>query len=196
MRSVILASASPRRSELISLLGWPFSVKISSVDETIFSSESPRDAVVRLAIKKASSVSMDCGEGLIVAADTVVVLDGEIFGKPSSEEEAFSMVKRLSGRRHLVMTGVAVLSDGVVRGEVEETSVYFRDLDDDEINAYVETGEGKDKAGAYGIQGLGALLVRRIEGDYFNVVGLPLHRLSSMVESLGCGLRCQWGIDR
>ncbi len=196
MRSLILASASPRRRELLSLLGWPFSVKIPSVDEAFLPSESPQDAVVRLAVKKASSVSLDLGDNLVVAADTVVVLDGDVLGKPSSKDEAFSMVKSLSGKTHLVMTGVAVSSGGVVKGEVEVTSVSFRDLDDEQIQAYVDTDEGKDKAGAYGIQGLGALLVRRIEGDYFNVVGLPLCRLSSMVESLGCDLRCQWGMDR
>lgn len=196
MRSLILASASPRRRDLLSLLGWPFSVKVPSVDETFLPSESPQDAVVRLAVKKASSVSLDLEDSLVVAADTVVVLDGDVLGKPSSKDEAFSMVKSLSGKTHLVMTGVAVSSGGVVKGELEITSVCFRDLDDDQIQAYVDTGEGADKAGAYGIQGLGALLVRRIEGDYFNVVGLPLSRLSSMVESLGCDLRCQWGVDR
>nr|WP_321499837.1 Maf family protein [uncultured Dethiosulfovibrio sp.] len=194
MRSVILASASPRRRELLSLLGWPFSVRVSSIEEVIVPSESPQDAVVRLATEKARSVHSS-PEDMVIAADTVVVLDGAILGKPSSKDEAFEMVKSLAGRSHLVMTGVAVAQGNRVVSDVEITSVFFRDLDDDRIRAYVETREGMDKAGAYGIQGLGALLVSRIEGDYFNVVGLPLHRLSIMVGSFGCSLESQWGVD-
>lgn len=194
MRSVILASASPRRRELLSLLGWPFSVKVSSIEEIIAPSESPQDAVVRLATEKARSVRSS-SEDMVIAADTVVVLDGAILGKPSSKEEAFDMVKSLAGRSHLVMTGVAVAQGNRVVSDVEITSVSFRELDDEGIRAYVETGEGMDKAGAYGIQGLGALLVSRIDGDYFNVVGLPLHRLSIMVGAFGCSLDSQWGVD-
>ena len=194
MRSMILASASPRRRELLSLLGWPFSVQISSIDEIIDPSESPSEAVVRLAIEKARSV-ISSPEDLVVAADTVVVKDGRILGKPSSRDEAFSMVSSLAGRTHTVLTGVAVAQGDRLKGEVEVTSVAFRDLNDNQIKAYVETGEGMDKAGAYGIQGLGALLVDRIEGDYFNVVGLPLRRLSSMLESFGYPLDLQWGVE-
>lgn len=194
MRSMILASASPRRRELLSLLGWPFSVQISSIDEIIDPSESPSEAVVRLAIEKARSV-ISSPEDLVVAADTVVVKDGRILGKPSSRDEAFSMVSSLAGRTHTVLTGVAVAQGDRLKGEVEATSVAFRDLNDNQIKAYVETGEGMDKAGAYGIQGLGALLVDRIEGDYFNVVGLPLRRLSSMLESFGYSLDLQWGVE-
>ncbi len=194
MISVILASGSPRRRELLSLLGWPFSVEIPQVDESLIPGETPEDTVLRLASKKAEAVSCVFTDKAVIAADTVVVFSGEILGKPKDKDDAFSMIKRLEGGPHRVMTGLSLSYGGRLLSHVEVTEVVFRSMTDDQIRSYVETGEGLDKAGAYGIQGQGALMVRRIEGDYFNVVGLPLYSLSLMMEAIGLSLPVQWGV--
>lgn len=193
MISLCLASGSPRRRELLSLLGWPFSVMVPRSSESLVPGEKPEDAVVRLASEKARSVAPLCSEGAVVAADTVVVLDGEILGKPRDKDDAFSMIKRLEGRSHRVMTGIALSCGARLLSRLEVTTVVFRSMSERQIRSYVRTGEGLDKAGAYGIQGQGALLVQRIDGDYFNVVGLPLYGLSLMMEAIGISLPDQWG---
>ncbi|AZR73289.1 septum formation inhibitor Maf [Anoxybacter fermentans] len=174
MKKLILASASPRRRDLLKQIGLEFDIIPSNVDETIKESD-PVQLVKKLALLKAKDVAQRAN-GLVIGADTIVVDGQTVLGKPGSKKEAFQMLKSLSGRKHQVMTGVAVV-DSENNNEwvdVEITQVYFRDLSDAEIERYVASGEPMDKAGAYAIQGKGALFVEKIEGCFFNVVGLPL----------------------
>ncbi len=170
---LILASKSPRRSELLKNAGIEFTVRTADADETIPDGTRPEDAVVFLAARKAMAVKRNDGE-TVLGADTVVVLDDEILGKPKNRDDAFNMIKRLSGRVHSVFTGVCAIGDNGSLTFAEETKVEFYPLSDKEINEYVDTDEPYDKAGAYGIQGLASKFIRAIEGDYFNVVGLPI----------------------
>ncbi|OQB16045.1 MAG: Septum formation protein Maf [Firmicutes bacterium ADurb.Bin193] len=185
MKEIILASASPRRTELLSRLGLKFEVKTPDSDETFDSSLSVADNVKRIAHLKAVSVAQDFPDKIIIGADTVVSIGGEILGKPTDEADAANMLRRLSGRTHTVCTGCAVvrLCDGREELWCETTEVTFRSLSGSEIEAYINTGEPTDKAGAYGVQGLGAAFVTKINGDYNNVVGLPL-----------CSLACALGL--
>ncbi len=179
-----MASASPRRAELMVQAGWPFSVQPVDIEEGL--GDGPiQAAVAELALRKARACRAE--KGLVVGADTVVVLDGQVLGKPVSSQEAREMLGALSGREHRVITGVAVLNadTGEELAESEETAVRFRNLTVAEIDAYVHSGEPMDKAGAYGIQGKGAMLVEGITGCYFNVVGLPLSRLARMLQTAG-----------
>lgn len=170
---LVLASKSPRRSEILKNAGIDFTVRVADADETIPEGTSPEDAVVFLAARKAMAVERAEDE-TVLGADTVVVLDGEILGKPKNREDAYNMLKSLSGRVHSVFTGVCAIGNGVSMTFAEETKVEFYKLTDEEINTYINTDEPYDKAGAYGIQGLASKFIRGIEGDYFNVVGLPL----------------------
>ncbi len=190
MKKIILASASPRRQQLLANLGVPFTSFPANIDEGVFLLEKPRDAVRRIAEAKARAVAVSFEEGLIIAADTAVVLAGEFLGKPSHSREAMVMLQRLSGRPHQVITAVCLydVKTGQILVDEEETRVYFRNLTREEIESYVNTGEPMDKAGAYGIQDRGALLVEKIEGCYFNVVGLPLGRLYLMLKSFDVNL--------
>lgn len=187
---ITLASGSPRRRQLLEQIGIrEFTVLPSQADEAISPSLPPAAVVKELSMRKAMAVARQVPAGeLVLAADTVVALDGAILGKPGSQEEAVGMLIALSGRTHQVYTGLTLLLDGESRTEHEETSVTFRDLSTLEIRAYAATGEPMDKAGAYGIQGLGALLVERLEGDYFNVMGLPVCRLGGMLRDFGVNL--------
>lgn len=187
---IILASRSPRRRELLSQIGLKgFRVMASEVDEQVEGNPPPGELVEELSLRKARAVGAQAGEeDLVIAADTVVVLDGAVLGKPADERDAFAMLSALSGNRHRVYTGVTVLRGERALTEHEETLVAFRELEPDEISAYIATGEPMDKAGAYGIQGLGSLLVSRLEGDYFNVMGLPLFRLGKMLTAFGLNL--------
>lgn len=189
---LLLASGSPRRRQLLASLGWTFRVEVPSVDETFFKGESPEEGCLRLSGTKAEAVGAVFPGTWIIAADTVVLIDGEVLGKPESREESRSMILRLGGRTHEVLTGVTLLSPSGKRQEVERTEVTFRPITPLDAARYAATGEGDDKAGAYAIQGLGSLLVSSIRGDYFNVVGLPLCRLGQMFESLGLPLSEQW----
>jgi septum formation protein len=170
---LVLASASPRRAELLTMLGRSFEVRVVPVDESAAAGEDAAALVERLARRKAQAADTGPGE-IVIAADTVVVLDGEIIGKPTDADDAAAILRRLSGRSHEVLTGVAVRTGDDVRSAVESTTVVMRSLGPDEIDDYVATGEPLDKAGAYGIQGLGGRFVERIDGSYHNVVGLPL----------------------
>lgn len=170
---LVLASKSPRRSEILKTAGFEFTVRVADADETIPDGTSPEDAVVMLAARKAMAVKRAEDE-TILGADTVVVLDNEILGKPKNREEAFEMLKALSGRVHSVLTGVCLIEKGRSMTFFEETKVEFLPLTDREIYAYTDTNEPYDKAGAYGVQGYASKFVRRINGDYFNVVGLPI----------------------
>ena len=192
MKAFVLASQSPRRKELLRQLGWKFRIVEPGIEEKTILGEKPEEFCRRLALEKARAVTGKSPEDIVIAADTIVVVDGEIMGKPRDEEECGFMLRTLSGRTHEVMTGVAVCSGLHCLADVETTRVSFRALSETEIDAYIGTGEGKDKAGAYGIQGRGALLVSSIEGCYFNVVGLPLHRLSLILGELGIPLARQW----
>jgi septum formation protein len=187
---IVLASGSPRRRELLKGLGWDFEVAVSEADESALPGETPEALCVRLAEAKATAVaesrkrSRSRKKALVIGADTIVVVDGEILGKPRDMPESLSMTRRLQGRSHEVLTGLALLwGETALRG-LERTTVRFRPLDDAALQAYAGTGEGMDKAGAYAVQGKGALLVSSIEGDYFNVVGLPLCRLGLMIEEM------------
>lgn len=187
---VILASGSPRRKELLEMLGVK-DMKIipAKGEERAPQGLAPDELVMALAAAKAQEVAKLCAEGdVVIAADTVVWFDGRVYGKPHSVEQAVSMLKTLSGNTHQVFTGVCVLRGGHMLSECEMTRVRFREITDREIAAYVATGEPMDKAGAYGAQGIGALFVSGIEGDFFNVMGLPLCRLGKMLEQQGVGL--------
>lgn len=192
MNSLVLASKSPRRESLLFTLGWNFRVADPCVSEESATGESPQSTCRRLALRKAQAVLKRYPDDIVVGADTIVVLEGKVMGKPRDDFESFEMIRGLSGRCHEVMTGIAVCKGDRCIDEVEITRVSFRDLSPREIEAYVVTGEGRDKAGAYAIQGKGSLLVSRIEGCYFNVVGLPLHRLSLILDQFGLSLSRQW----
>jgi septum formation protein len=182
---VVLASQSPRRRELLTLVGIPHEVRPADIDESVLPGEEPAPHAERLARSKAATIAAD--GALTVAADTIVVIDGAILGKPRDEADARRMLRSLSGRAHTVFTAVAVSFGGRVASAVEEVGVTFRALADAEIDAYVATREPMDKAGAYGIQGYGATIVERIDGDYFSVMGLPLNRMVRLMDSLGVG---------
>lgn len=174
MKKIILASASPRRKELLETADISFEICVADVDESIPEGTAPRDAAMLTASKKAAAVSEIHPDSVVIGADTIVVADDMILGKPKNAEDAEKMLRLLSGREHLVITGVC-LAQGCEKTVFEKTSkVRFYELSDAEIKAYVATGEPMDKAGAYGIQGKGCVLVESIEGDYFNIVGLPV----------------------
>jgi septum formation protein len=180
---LVLASGSPRRRELLEGLGVRFKVRPVDLDESPLPSEAPRDYVLRLAVEKAAA-RVEPGE-LVLAADTTVVVDGEILGKPRDDDDARRMLRLLAGREHAVLTGIAL---GKV-AEVDETLVRFAPLSEAEIDWYVSTGEPRDKAGAYAIQGLGSLFVEAVEGSYSNVVGLPIPRMYRLFARLGYDLK-------
>lgn len=182
---VVLASASPRRRELLTLIGIEHVVVPSHLDETMHPGEQPAPHARRLAVEKATAVAASHREAAVIGADTVVVLDGRVLGKPPTPEVAREMLHALNGRTHTVITAVAVSYGGRTSEGAEEVAVTFRELGDDEIDAYVATREGMDKAGAYGIQGFGATIVASVNGDYFAVMGLPLQRLVLVLGRLG-----------
>ena len=185
---LILASASPRRAEILRDAGFTFHVMSSAVDETPHSDESPHELVQRLADAKAKLVAARAvGPAIVIAADTEVVLDGRVFGKPRSSDDARRMLEDLSGRTHSVLTGVSLirLPDAERIQFVETTLVHFARLDPEEISRYLATGEPHDKAGGYAIQGRAGRYIPLIEGDYFNIVGLPLARVTQALADLG-----------
>ena len=186
---VVLASASPRRRDLLTLIGIPHDVRPADIDETYLPHELPAAHAERLAREKALAIHEP--EAVVVGSDTIVVVDGDVLGKPRDRAHAAEMLRRLSGREHTVMTGVAVGWRGRVASGVEEVGVKFRPLGDDDIERYIDTGEPMDKAGAYGIQGYGATIVERVDGDYFAVMGLALGRLIALCRQ--AGLRYAFG---
>lgn len=188
--TLILASSSPRRRELFTTLGLPFVVEASHADESIDGSPSPAEMVETLSLRKAQSVAQRAGSGLVIGSDTIVVLDGDVLGKPRNEADAFSMLSRLQGREHTVYSGVAIVDAASGRAEVAHsaTAVRMRPLSDREIRAYIATGEPMDKAGSYAIQGIGATIVEGIRGDYFTVVGLPLNLTARLLSRFGINL--------
>ncbi|UTI41900.1 nucleoside triphosphate pyrophosphatase [Niallia sp. RD1] len=175
-QTLILASSSPRRKELLEELQIPFVISSSNVDESFDPSLSPEEIVIDLAERKVEAIYLNNQHSFILGADTVVCLDGVILGKPTSREDASRMLSELSGKTHSVYTGVAIMANGICSTFYEKTDVLFWELTDEEIHDYLDTGEPFDKAGAYGIQGVGRTLVKEIKGDYFTVVGLPISR--------------------
>ncbi|KYZ75406.1 septum formation inhibitor Maf [Anaerosporomusa subterranea] len=187
--NVILASASPRRRQLLEQVGLCFAVQASDVMEAAKPGLSPAELAKSLAVDKATSVAATAdSQAVVIGADTIVVYKGEVFGKPNNQEQARDMLHSLAGQQHQVITGVTVVADGEVFSDCAVTLVTFRDLTEAEIDSYIETDEWVDKAGSYGIQGMGALLVERIEGCYANVVGLPLVTLSRLLLRVGVRL--------
>jgi septum formation protein len=182
---VVLASASPRRRDLLDLIGIAHEVHPANIDETMRPREAPRRYAERLAREKASAIATRDPDLITIGADTVVVIDRKVLGKPADADDAARMLRMLSGREHTVITAVAVSRGRKLRSAIEEVRVKFRGLRDDEIDAYIAMGEPMDKAGAYGIQGYGATIVERIEGDYFAVMGLPLVRLVGLMRDVG-----------
>lgn len=185
MQDLVLASSSPRRRELLSNLRLTFQISSSEVDESFDPKLSPPEVVMELAKRKAQAVFQKFPSAFVIGADTIVVADGRILGKPKSNAEAVSMLTKLSGRQHDVYTGVSIFAPNVSICFYEKTEVLFWELSDEEINWYVQSGEPLDKAGAYGIQELGSLLVKKINGDYFTVVGLPVARTVRELKKAG-----------
>jgi septum formation protein len=185
MNPIVLASGSPRRKQLLEMLRIPFRVIPPDVDEHVLPGEEPGHYVTRLSRAKAEAVVSRAPGEVILAADTTVVLDGAIFEKPTSPAHAVEMLSRLQGRTHEVMTAVAVAQDGMVEHALDVSRVTFRPADHATLEAYVATGEPMDKAGAYAIQGLGAPLIERVEGDFFGVMGLPLRLALDLLAKFG-----------
>jgi septum formation protein len=190
MKKIILASASPRRKELLEKIGLKFEVDASGCEEEINAGLDPHELVRQLSIKKTKSVAARHKNALIIAADTIGVMGDKILGKPHTEDEACKMLHEISGKSHLVITGFSILdttTNKIVTGIVN-TRVYIKKLTGQEIDAYVKTGEPLDKAGAYAIQGIGAVIVEKIEGDYYNVMGLPLNALTEALKEFGINI--------
>ena len=187
---IVLASGSPRRLELLKMIGLKdFEVIADVSDEVITTGLLPEEQVIKLSLQKAKNVARACKkEDTIIAADTLVYLDGEPLGKPESRPDAVMMLRKLSGRVHSVYTGITLMRNDTHVSDAERTDVSFREISDNEIHKYVETGEPMDKAGSYAAQGGAAVFIKRIEGDFFNVMGLPLCRLSLMLKDFGITL--------
>lgn len=181
MEQLILASGSPRRRQLLDMLGLSVRVQPAAISEVPQAGEAPRDYALRLAQEKAAAVPGD----LVLGADTIVVLDREILEKPRDDEHALTMLRQLQGRTHQVITAIALKADGAIHEAVDVTAVTFRPVRDVVLREYIGTGEPRDKAGAYGIQGYGAALIERIEGDFFTVMGLPLRRVLDLLAEAG-----------
>ena len=188
--NLILASQSPRRRELLGLTGLPFVVRAADIDETMDPGKAPFDEVARVSRLKAEAVARK-PEDVVIAADTIVVCEGEVLGKPRNEADAFRILSLLSGRHHEVMTGMTVVCGDKAITHTEVTKIHFRELHPEEIRAYIASGEPMDKAGAYGIQGGAALFADEMVGDYYNVMGLPVCRLAVILRSLGLPI---WGV--
>ncbi len=187
MAKIVLASGSPRRQELLRRIGLTdFDVRVPKTEESYPAGLRPRETVEYISREKADAAAKLCGPGeIVITADTMVFLDDARLGKPANEADALRMLTALQGRRHTVCTGVTVRQGSRSLTESEATQVYFRPADQAELLRYIQTGEPMDKAGAYGVQGKGALLVERLDGDFFNVMGLPLLRLSRMLKEFG-----------
>lgn len=190
MSKIVLASGSPRRQELLGRMGiTDFTVRVPEVEESYPSGLSPEETVCYISREKSDAARLLCDENeLIITADTMVFLDDKRLGKPKDEAQALEMLTALAGRRHTVCTGVTVRRGDVILTRAQSTDVYFRPATERELRAYIRTGEPMDKAGAYGVQGKGSLLVRRIDGDFFNVMGLPVEMLAEMLKTFDIDL--------
>ena len=185
MAKFILASASPRRKEILENAGYSFEIIVSDVDENITEDLSPEETVEELAKRKALSVWKSNKDAVVFGCDTVVAIDGKILGKPIDDEDAFDMLRMLSGKTHTVSTGVCICSENKTEIFSNTTQVEFYPLSDETIRSYIASGEGRDKAGSYGIQGYGRVLVKEIKGDYFSVMGLPVSESARVLAGFG-----------
>lgn len=183
--AIILASQSPRRQELFRRLGLDFSIQTADIDEYMDPVLPPEREVARVSALKAAKIAESCPDDTIVSADTIVVIDGQVLGKPEDAADAARMLRLLSGRTHEVMTGLCVRQGSRIAQTVSRSRVTFRELSDAEIAAYIATGEPMDKAGSYGVQGYGSVLVSHLDGDFFSVMGLPLCELCGMLRQFG-----------
>lgn len=187
MRKIILASGSPRRKQILEQVGLNFTVEVSDYEEKSIPGVSPSEFVETLSLEKANVVAKNHNDAIIIGADTIVVLDNQILGKPKTKQDAREMLKKLSGNTHSVFTGFTII-DTVNKRTITnhvETKIRFKNLSEEEIRAYIETGEPMDKAGAYGVQDKGALFVEHIEGDYSSVMGLPIVKIFEILKELG-----------
>ena len=182
MKQLILASKSPRRQELLKLTGYPFTICESNAEELTYTGGKVCDYVMKNARRKALKVQKNFPDGIILGADTVVAYQNRILGKPKDEQDAFHMLKALSGNIHEVYTGLCIADGNTILSDYERSLVKFRTLDEDEITNYINTGEPLDKAGAYGIQGLAAVFVKEIKGDFYNIVGLPVCKVNELLK--------------
>jgi len=180
---LILASGSPRRSEILTSVGWKFTKHVGNIDETERKGELPAEYVIRLAREKAEAAAVNYPDGIVLGADTTVVIDGQIIGKPSDLTDAKRMLTMLSGNWHEVLTGVAVVENGKTRSAIQSTRVKFGEMSEDEIDFLAERGDPFDKAGAYAVQAQAALFIEGIEGDYWNVVGLPIRLVYRLMQA-------------
>lgn len=183
--NIILASASPRRKEILENINVKFDIVKSDIDEVILEDELPPQVVMRLAFEKSMDVAKSNQESLVIGADTIVVFNNKVLGKPKDKEDARNTIRLLSGNTHEVITGISLINLSANKKIIDYvvSKVKFKDLSEDDINDYINTGESLDKAGAYGIQGYGSLLIEEIQGDYFNIVGLPISKLSDLVKT-------------
>lgn len=182
--NIILGSASPRRKELLEMIGYDFLIDPSKADEDIKNYKNPTDFVRKASVKKAHVVSKNHPDDLIICADTIVVIDNEILGKPHSKEEARKMIEKISGRSHDVLTGVSIYYKNIKKTFSSRTKVYITPLSNEEINNYIETKEPYDKAGAYAIQGIFGKYIEKIQGDYYNVMGLPINKVYNIIKEI------------
>ncbi|MEF9990798.1 MAG: Maf family protein [Romboutsia sp.] len=182
--NIILASASPRRKEILGNTNVKFTVIKSEIDEVILDNETPKQVVMRLAFEKCMDIASTHEKDLVIGADTIVVLSDTILGKPKDNEEAYDMIKALSNKTHQVITGISLINLDANKKIIDYvvSNVKFKDLSEADIKDYIQTNESLDKAGAYGIQGFGALLVEEIQGDYFNIVGLPISKINDLLK--------------
>lgn len=180
--NIILASQSPRRKELMKLLSLPFTIRVADIDEHMAPDKPPYDEVARVSREKAAAINCD-SQDIVIAADTIVVCEGNVLGKPADDDEAFRTLSLLSGKIHQVMTGLTVRQGDRCVTCTEVSDIYFRSLSPEEIRHYIATGDCRDKAGAYGIQSGGALFVEKLVGDFYNVMGLPVCRLNQILKS-------------
>lgn len=178
---LILASGSPRRAEILTSVGWGFTKQAADIDESLNDNESPENYVVRLALEKAEVVAVRFPEEIVLGADTTVVIEGQIIGKPTDLDDSRRMLRLLSGKWHEVLTGVAIVKNGETNSAMQRTRVKFAELSEDEIEFLTLNGDPLDKAGAYAVQAQAALFIQGIEGDYWNVVGLPISLVYELV---------------
>lgn len=190
---IILASQSPRRQALMQLTGLAFTVRAADVDETMDPALPAAQEVCRVSQLKARTIAADSPDALVIAADTIVLIDGQVLGKPRCAQQAAQMLRQLSGRTHEVVTALSVCQGQTIRSVTDVTRVTFRPLTDAEIAAYIATGEPMDKAGSYGIQGYGSMFVSHLDGDYFSVMGLPLCPLCALLREFGVKILAQEG---
>jgi septum formation protein len=196
MKKLLLASQSPRRKDLLNQLGYHFETEVADIDETVLPAETPKDYVLRLAVEKASAIferlpKAKQAETLVLGADTCVVSDNHILGKPDNEQHCLTMLQQLSGKTHQVLTSIAVIGDNIEVKDVIKTQVSFKPLTIQEISRYWQTGEPCDKAGSYAIQGIGGQFVTNINGSYSAVVGLPLYETAQMLAGIGIATSIQ-----